>query len=177
MAALSKATTTSRRSFSAKADPVIDMIARAGTLLDEHTAAAIKLELAKAKLSDNDRRWPSVLAPEGLWSGWNYNFRFTSEHYIDAEFKRVIKRARDEIKAARGKTLPSQLNLERQQRISRNQMLLASLPKFREPLKKAFRAEERRLARVQKKVGLPGRHKEKNKAWLGVHCTRSLGRS
>jgi hypothetical protein len=157
-----------------KADPVIDMIAWADKLLNEYIEATNNLHLAKAKLSQNDRRSPSVVPPEGLrfdGSEWNWNFRFTSEKHIESEFRRITKRLKDEIKDARGsKKSISQLSPESKARIFRNRTVLALLPKYKEPLKRELRTEQRRLAKVQKKVGLQECHKKRNAASFALHA-------
>jgi hypothetical protein len=81
----------------------------------------------------------------------------------------VTKRLKDEIKEGRGKKRSGQLAHEYNERIARNQMVLAALPKFKEPLKKEFRAEERRLFKAQKKVGLQECHRKRNQAWRALH--------
>jgi hypothetical protein len=161
----SKTTTRRRRSLPAK-DPVIYMIARANGLLDESIKAANNLEIAKAKLLDEDRRYPSVLAPTfGTLRGeWHYGFRFTSEGHIDKEFRRASERLREEIKHARRGKRPNT------EQIVRNQMVLAMLPKLKGPLKKQFREEEVRLFKVQKKAGLIDCHKERNKASFALRA-------
>ena len=58
---------------------------------------------------------------------------------------------------------------EYNERIARNRITLAMLAKFKEPLKRAFRAEKRRLLKVQKKAGLIDGHVKKNKAWRALH--------
>src|SRR2546423_13027571 len=85
---------TTRRSVPAKADPVIDMIRRADTLLNEYMEARDAVEIAKAKLG-RDARAPSV-APPALGE-WSTLFLFTSEEHIEREFQRLTTRLKDEI--------------------------------------------------------------------------------
>jgi hypothetical protein len=159
MAKMTKSTTR-RRSLPAKVDPVIALTASADRLLDEYIGAKNAVELARAKLG-RDARAPSVAPPAlGLWGA---HMLFTSEDHIEEEFQRVTKRLRDEIKNARAGKQPDK------ERIARNQAVLAMLPKFKEPLKKEFRQEQRRLLKVQKKAGLTdGCYARKNKAWLAL---------
>jgi hypothetical protein len=141
----------------AKVDPIVALVATADRALEDHVKAHNRLEAARAKLSARDQFFtPWVGPPEGMnftHNPWQSDYRFTSEADIDNQFRLVAKRLNGEIKDARGKK-PSQLTRERQQLIFRNKMVLALLPKFKGPLKKAWRAERRRLLRVQKRVGL-----------------------
>jgi hypothetical protein len=135
-------------------DPVITLTASADRLLDEYIKARNAVELAEAKLPARDRRWPSVAAPAlGLLRGeWSSDFLFTSVRHIDREFQRVTKRLKDEIKQGRGKKLSGQLAHEYNERIARNQMVLAALPKFKGPLKRELRQEQRRLVVLARHV-------------------------
>jgi hypothetical protein len=73
----------------------------------------------------------------------------------------VTKRLKDEIKQGRGKKLSGQIAHEHNELISRNKIVLAMLPKFKEPLKREFRKERRRLLKIQKKAGLIDGHKKR----------------
>jgi hypothetical protein len=161
-------------------DPVITLTASADRLLDEYIKARNAVEIAEAKLPARDRRWPSVAAPDlGLFRGeWSSGFLFSSERHIDREFQRVTKRLKDEIKQGRGKKLSGQLAHEYNERIARNQMVLAALPKFKGPLKRELRQEQRRLLKVQKKAGLIDGRAKKNKAWRALnHITWKIVRA
>jgi hypothetical protein len=156
----------------AKVDPIVALVTTADRALETYVKAANAISKAREKLSVRDRFGPSVTPPQHLnylpSIPWRADFLFTSEDHIDDQFKRVTKRLKDEIsEMRRGRKKPLTSDVE--SRISRNQMMLAMLPKLHGPLKREFRAEAKRVLAVQRRVGLIELRKRERDAWAALY--------
>jgi hypothetical protein len=167
----SKITAKRRRSSAVTVDPIVALVATADRALTDYVKTSNKLEAARAKFGINDSFSPSVPLPEAIYflrsSPWPSDFRFTSERHIDEEFLSVTKRLkRMNSDARRGKKKPFTSDVAGL--IMRNEMTLALLPMVYGPLKKAFRAEQRRVLAFQQKTGLLELSKRNRDTWAAL---------
>lgn len=159
------------RSAKPRPDPLIALITKANVALDKYVSAYNAVEEARDKLPEHDRGWASVSPIEKLIPTLSHSDRFVSVEQIDRWFARDKKTALIEIKDARARLRKirkgvgwHQFELELNQRIAGNKARIARLEKYKLAQKRAFRAEERRLAKVQRTVRLEEKRKTKSAA-------------
>jgi hypothetical protein len=143
-------------------DPVLVLVAKADKVLDRYYVTTAAVFEAKYKLPKHDRYHAEVNIPDDLLNvEWSNGFGFKSEAHIDKQFKGATARARFRIRQSKGelrKLRPghgaANLKLQLEQMIASDLRALGLFERCKQPLKAAFRRENRRLLKVQNKVGL-----------------------
>lgn len=161
----------------AKADPIIDLIAKADRAMDRHIKAANALFDVKEKLAPEDRGSAHVypIDETAVFREFGHGYCFTSEAHIGKMFRLRRRHARNRIAQSRNslKNLKpghrsADIKCQLEASIDSAQRLIAALLKFEEPQKRAFREEERRLRKIQTSAGLLKARAENNAALKAV---------
>lgn len=157
----------------AGSDDIIALVRKADHALDRYVLALNTFRDALNKLPEEDRGWAYVSPIDALVPEFGRGYRFSSEKHIERQILAGVKRAKQRLKQARDrlkKMKPGHgsgnIRLELEQQIAAELRRIVELPKSVEPMKKAYRKEERRLAAAQRKVGLDRKRNTKNSAWL-----------
>ena len=151
---------TITRRVGAKTDPIIGLIDRAGTLLDEYVKAHNKLHRVEDKL--RGPRWAFVSPPDTFLPGhWGMNFRLSSVGHIEKEMRKVGRAFRKGWAGSNNcASGPPKKAVDAVMRKS----ILTALPDVQRLLVKEFREKEARVIAAKQKLGLPGLTAERNKA-------------
>jgi hypothetical protein len=150
---------TTRR-VGAKPDPMVGLVERAGTLLDEYVKAYNKLHRAEDKLKGP--RWAFVSPPDTfLPCHWGINFRFSSVGHIEKEMRKVGRAFRKGWAGSNNcASGPPKKAVDAVMRKS----ILTALPEVQRLLVKEFREKDAQVLAAKQKLGLPGLTAERNKA-------------
>lgn len=164
-------------------DPAAALVAKADKALDRYYVTAAAVFEAKYKLPKHDRDHAEVYIPDDLLNvEWSNGFGFKSEAHIDKQFKGATARARFRIRQSKGelrKLRPghgaANLKLQLEQMIVSDRRALALFERCKQPLKAAFRKENRRLLKVQNKVGLVVARRDHQRAFARlVQITKQI---
>lgn len=169
----------------AKRDPVIALINSADVALVRYIVAKNTFLAAKEKLHQADRGWPWVSPIDQMIPEWSRGDRFVSVEDIDRKFRRrrlaisqQLKKQKQRLKLLRPGHGHGNLRIELEQGIASCNRILAEMPKWIDPMKRAFRVEARRLATVQRSVQLDQKRDAEGAAWIKLSkLTRKIGLS